>query len=220
MNDTGTTALKLAVPKSVRAVVGAVIGTVLLTVFLLSSIYLAIYDLLHVQGIIPSLVWLSLIGLIFFATFRGERGKNVGVKFLGAFSRKEFVQIVNNEGRQNEFQFGYQAFGHQFLYFVVAADRIAQIDWDTGQISDRAGRDMNDWHIALWYEHGDPEKSKWKKQYRLRHPDWDVHCFGPTGPKQKISAFGGDLVDFLRSSGISLVQGASDHIFTRPDSQS
>lgn len=220
MNGTGAPTLKLAVPKSVRAVVGATVGMVVLTAFLLSSIYLAIYNLLQLQGIIPSLIWLSLISFLLFGLCKEYGIKMVAIKILGAFSRKEFVQIINRQDRHNEIQFGYQAFGRHFFYFAVEADKITQIDWHTGQASSLAGKDMNDWHVALWYEHGDPIKSESMKKYGARHPDSEVYLVGLEGPKEKTTIFGHSLVDFLQKSGVSLVPGESDSTFVRPGSQS
>ena len=113
MND-GTPNLELAVPKSVREVVGAVIGAIVGTVFLLFFIFLGIYNLFNCMAIIPSLIWLLLVGWVLIG-FRREKGsKQFATEILGAFSLKQFVQTIRRKSDQNEIQFGYWMFGHRF----------------------------------------------------------------------------------------------------------
>ena len=76
-----------------------------------------------------------------------------------------------------------------------------------------AGRDLGDWSVALWYDHGDPAKSLAQKKHRW--PDQEVYIVGLTGPKNKVDAFGHEFLNFLRQSGVFLVQGENDRKFVR-----
>jgi len=193
--------------------VRAVVVAMVLTAFLLFFVLLAIHNLFHGAAIIPSAIWLFLVGasLIGFGRERGVR--RLAIDLLGAFSLKEFVRTGRPENGQNEIQFGYQIFGCRLLYFSVSADKVESIHWGTGQATSRAGRDMDDWSVAIWYDHGDPIKSQ--KQQKWRHPDQDIYIVGPMGRKQEIAAFGNVLLDFLRKSGASLMQGRDECTFER-----
>ena len=72
---------------------------------------------------------------------------------------------------------------------------------------------MKDWSVALWYDHGDPEKSK--KHHMLRKPDQDVYIVGPSRPKEVTAALGEDFLSFLRVIGSTLLQGDSDSLYVR-----
>jgi hypothetical protein len=208
MND-GTPILELAVPKRI----GAVIGATVLTAFVLFSIFLAIYNLFNWMAIIPSVIWLLLIGWTLISLSKEKGCRRFATEILGAFSLKQFVQAIRRENGLNEIQFGYQMFGNRFLYLTIPIDKIDHVNWRTGQATDMAKRDMNDWHVAVWYDHDNSIKSQ--KKAKWRHPDQDIYIVGPSGRKQEITNFGHALLDFLRKSGASLVQGNNECTFVR-----
>jgi len=204
-----TSTVELAVPKPV----GAVIGATVLIAFLLSSICLVIYNLLNWMAIIPSIIWLLLVGTVLIGLGKSTGHKQFATEILGAFSFKQFVQTIRRENSQNEIQFGYQMFGYRFLYLTVPVEKIDHVHWSTGQASHMAKRDMNDWSVAIWYEHGDPVKSP--KQHWMRHPDQEDYIVGPQGRKREIENFGRTFVEFLQKSGAILVQGENECTFVR-----
>jgi hypothetical protein len=212
MND-GTPNLELAVPQSVREVVGTLIGAIVVTAFLLFFIFLGIYNLFNGIAIIPSLIWLLLVGSVLIGFCKEKGSKQFATEILGAFSLKQFVQTICRENGQNEIQFGYWMFGHRFLYLTVPAEKIDHVNWHTGQASHMAKRDVNDWSVAIWYEHGDPIKSQ--KEHWRKNPDQEVYIVGHSGRKQEIETFGLALVEFLRKSGATLVQGENGCTFVR-----
>jgi hypothetical protein len=69
-----------------------------------------------------------------------------------------------------------------------------------------SGRDMNDWHVALWYHH--PEGPQRKPFPGVR--DEEVYIVGPSGPRAKVESFGQQLVDFLIGAGVELLPGKND----------
>lgn len=200
---------ELSIPKPV----GTVIGASVMTAFLLFFFCLAIYNLIGLVAVIPSTLWLLLvIGVVF------GRGKQVGTRqflitVLGAFASKEFAWIIRREDAQNEMQLGYRFFGHRFFYLKIPVDKIVKVYWSTGQASHRAGCDMKDWSVAVWYEHGDPIRQQ--KQHNEKNPGQDIHIVGPPGKKDNTAAFGQAFLDFLRQSGASLVEGGNDCSFER-----
>jgi hypothetical protein len=200
---------ELAVPQPVRAVIGAFA----LTGFILFFVLLAVENLLNWAAVIPSLIWLSLVSAVLFG-FCKERGiSQVLTEILGAFARKQFARAIPHDGGQSEIQFGYRILGYQRLHLAIPLDKIKSVNWSTGQATHMAGRDMNDWSVALWYDHDDPARSEEKKG--LRKPDQEVYIVGPTGKKENTAAFGRSFVDYLRESGASLVAGDDDCTFVR-----
>jgi hypothetical protein len=212
MNESVTPLLELAIPNPKRKIIGAIV----FASFLVFFIALAIYNLFHARAIITSSIWLLLVGFILCGFCKELGGKHVAINILGAFSIKESIQTVPRKDGPNEIQFGYYFFGFRFLYLKIAVDKITQVNWQTGQTSARLGKDAGDWSVGLWYEHRDPEKSK--RQHRMRNPEQEVHIVGPEASKEKAAAFGLAFVDFLRSSGASLVRGGDDCHFVRSGS--
>lgn len=207
MNESVTPLLELAIPKPKPAIIGPIV----LASFLVFFIALAIYNLFHVRAIIPSSIWLLLVGFMLFGFCKEFGIKHVAIHILGAFSRNEFIQTLPRKNGPNEIRFGYSFFRHRLLYLKVSADKIAKVNWHTGQLSSRLGKDAGDWSVGLWYEHGDPGKSQ--RQHWMRNPDQEVYVVGLEGPKEKTATFGRSLVDFLRSSGINLIPGENDCSF-------
>jgi hypothetical protein len=213
MNGNDTPILELEVPKPVRVVVGAVVVGIFGTAFLLFFIFLAVYNLSNRMAIIPSAIWLLLVGSVLIGLSKEKGSKQFATEILGAFSRKEFVQTICRENGENEFQYGFRMFGLHFSYFTIAVDKIESVKWNTGQASHFAGRDVGDWHIAVWYDHGDLVKSK--KQHWMKNPDQDLYLIGLEAPKEKTAALGHALLDLLQKSGASLIQGNNDCTFVR-----
>ena len=156
MNDGVATILELPVPKSK----GTVLGAVVVTAFILSFSSLAIYNLFNWTGVLPSTLWLLLVGSVVVGTIKSKGLKQSAIELLGVFSLGEFVQAIRLTSGQVEVQFGYQLFGRRFVHFNIAVEKIEHVKWSTGQASHRAGRDVNDWSVAVWYDHGDPVKSE------------------------------------------------------------
>ena len=213
MNDNDAPILELTVPKLIRAVIGAVIGAIVLTTFILFFIFMAIYNLFNWMAIIPSVIWLLLVGWVLIGFSKEKSCKQFATEILGAFSLKQFVQTICRENGRNEIQFGYQMFGRRFLYLTIPVDKIDHVNWSTGQATDMAKRDMNDWSVAVWYDHCDPIKSQMKAKWR--YPDQDIYIVGPLGRKQDITDFGHAFLDFLCKSGASLAQGNNECTFVR-----
>lgn len=205
--------LELPVPKTMRAVIGGTICTIMLTTFTLFSVGLAIYNLCNWTAIIPSTIWLLLVGFFFSGLIKTDGCKKITTDILGTFSKKEFIRTISLEKGQTAFQYGFKIFGHWFSYFTVAVETIETVKWDTGQASDMAGRDMNDWHVAVWYDHDDPAKSQ--KQNTLKKPDQDLYIVGMSGAKAETAALGFAVVDLLRKTGATFAQGDDDCTFVR-----
>ncbi len=209
MNDSGISVLELHVPKPRRVIIGAIV----LATFILFFISLAIYDLCNRMAIIPSLIWLLSISVTVIGFCREKGTRQFAVEILGAFSRKEFVRTKHRENDPNEFQYGFWMFGYHFSFCTIPVDKIESVEWHTGQASHFAGRDVGDWHVAVWYYHGDSVKRQ--KQRWMKNPERDLYLIGLSGPKEETAALGDALLDLLQKSGTTFAQGKDDSTFMR-----
>jgi hypothetical protein len=203
----------MSVPKTKRAAIGAMVGIVMLTAFIVLSVLLAIYNLSDWTAIIPSTIWLLLVGFMLGGFIKTDGCKKITTDILGASSWNEFVRTVRWENGNSELQYGFQIFGRRFSYFTVAVEKIETVNWSTGQASSMAGRDMNDWHVVVWYDHNDPAKSQ--KDDMLKKPDQDLCIIGMSGTKAETSALGHSVLDLLRKTGATYTQGENDCTFVR-----
>ena len=208
-----TSKLEMTVPKSLDTMVGAIVATA----FLLFFIILGVFNLFNQIAIIPSIIWLMLIGMWLHAGGKEKGFRRFAIDVLGYFSLNQFIRTTSRESGHNEIQFGYKIFGCRLFYLTIPLNKIESVNWSTGQATSMTGRDMNDWHVFIWHDHDNPAKSqrKAKLPYPLPHPDQDVYGVGPSGRKQEIEAFGHAVVDFLRNSGATLVQGNNECTFVR-----
>lgn len=212
MNRGAAPILELPVPKSRLAVFGAAIATA----FVLFFTSLALHNLWDWTAILPSTLWLLLVSAVVVDLIRSKGIKQFVVETLNVFSFREFVWTIPRVNGQNEIQFGYQLFGRRFVHLRIAAEKIEHVEWSTGQASHQVGRDMNDWSVAVWYDHGDPARSEGNKGWRFA--DQEIHIVGPPRSKKEVVAFGQSFLNFLRQSGANLVQGENDCKFVRqPD---
>ncbi|MBK1790039.1 hypothetical protein [Persicirhabdus sediminis] len=175
---------------------------------------LAVLNLANRVAIIPSVIWLLIIAWTLWRRGRDAGGtRRYFCDLLAVFLGRRFALSTNDETGQPSVRFGYELFGRRFYERTIPLDRIESVEWSPGQATSMAGRDMKDWSVALWYDHGDPEKSK--KQHMLRKPDQDVYIVGPSRPKEDTAALGEDFLAFLRATGSTLLQGDTDSIYIR-----
>jgi len=209
MNDCGVPILELQVPKFRRVVMGAV----LLMVFILSFVLLAVYNLRSWTAIIPSTLWLLLVGFVVGGFIKTDGWKKFATDILGAFAWREFIRTIRREDGSVDFQYGFWMFGQRFAHFTVVLGNLETVEWSSGQSSHRAGRDMNDWNVVVWYDHDDRAKSQKARSYTSRQPDQDLYIIGMSGPKAETAELGRAVLDLLRQSGATFVQGENDCTF-------
>jgi hypothetical protein len=89
--------------------------------------------------------------------------------------------------------------------------KIESIEWSAGQATGQMRRDMNDWHVSIWFDHDDPTKSESKRRIGLRHPRQDVHVFGPSRPMAVTKAFAHQVADSLIAAGAPLSLDENGH---------
>ena len=193
----------------------AVIGAIMLTAFILFFVILAIYNLCSWTAIIPSTIWLLLVGLTLGGFIKTEGSKKFATDILGAFSWKEFIRTIRSGNGKTDFQYGFRVFGRWFAYFTVAVEKIETVKWNTGQASHLAGRELDDWSVVVWYDHDDLAKSQKALSYKSKKPDQDLFIIGMSGAKVETAALGHSVLNLLRESGASFAQGENDCTYVR-----
>jgi hypothetical protein len=120
-------------------------------------------------------------------------------------------QFIRAEPFENaiSISIGYLLFGQPLNYLKIPTSAISSIQWSSGQGTAMAGRDMNDWSIAIWYNH--PNGPRRKPFPGVR--DEELFLIGPSGQKEKVEAFGKQIVAFLTRTGVELTVGRDDREF-------
>jgi hypothetical protein len=133
------------------------------------------------------------------------------------FAGRRFVLYPSEQTNSSRIRFGFEIFGRRVFQRDVQIERIESVEWTPGQATSMAGHDMNDWHVVLWFDHCNPEKSQ--RDHMLRKPNQDLLIVGPARRKEDTSSLGFEFVAFLRKSGARLKQGANDNVFVREVSE-
>ena len=189
-------------------------GGVLVTIIVVLSVCLAVANIFCRVAMIASLIWLAFITMMLWTPVKKAGGFRIFLTdCLGELVGRHFVEAGSLEAPASEIRFGYELFGQRFIRKSIAVDKIESIYWATGQATGRTGRDMNDWSVYLWFDHGDPAKSEMKRKWHK--PDQDIYIVGPPRRKAITEKFGLAFVAFIRAAGAPLVQGETNNQFER-----
>jgi len=193
---------------------GETLWTGFLSLIVVVFAILAVLNLANRVAIIPSVIWLLIVSWILWSGWRDAGGiRRCFCDWIAIFAGRRFAMSANDDAGQPSVRFGYELFGRRFYERTIPLYRIESVEWSPGQATSMAGHDMKDWSVALWYDHGDPEKSK--KHHMLRKPDQDVYIVGPSRPKEDTAALGEDFLSFLRAIGSTLLRGDTDSVYIR-----
>ena len=201
---------EMTIPKSRGEILWIGFVSLIVVVFAL----LAFLNLANHVAIIPSVIWLLFVTWILWSGCREAGSVRMYLTdWLAAFAARKFVMFPPETTHQAFIRFGYELFGRRFYQKDIEIERIESVEWSPGQATSMAGRDMKDWSVALWYDHGDPERSK--NHHMLRKPDQDVYIIGPSKRKEVTAILGREFISFLNAIGVHLTQGSEDTIFSR-----
>lgn len=184
------------------------------SMILVGFAFLALLNLANRVAIIPSVIWLLFVAWILWSGCR-EAGavRRYLTDWLSAFAGRRFVLFPHEAPHQANIRFGYELFGRKFFQKDIEIERIESVEWSPGQATSMAGRDMKDWSVAVWFDHGNPEKSK--KHHMLSKPDQDVYIVGPARRKEDTAILGMNFVSFLCGVGACLRSGEGDNVYVR-----
>lgn len=200
----------MTIPKSS----GEILWTGFLSLIVVVFAFLAVLNLANHIAIIPSVIWLLIIAWGLWSGCRDAGGvRRYLIDWLAAFAGRRFVHFQHEDTHQSRIRFGYELFGRHFYQKDIEFDRIESVEWSPGQATSMAGRDMKDWSVALWYDHGDSEMSR--KHHRLRKPDQAVYIVGPSSRKEDVASFGTEFVSFLSGVGVLLIRGEGNNVYVR-----
>lgn len=202
---------RLELPAPTGSGCGVVLAIVFVGGFVGGFVALAADNLIHYQttsllGLVPSVLWLALVAFVVFMTLFEIGVWGSLVACLGEFSRRHFVEAVR-DGERGVIGFGFELFGRTFYYLRIKYGQVSSVVMDTGQATDLAGHDMNDWSVVLWYH--EPRR---RLRFGFRDGE-EVYIVGPCGPKQRTAQFFAAFVEFLRAAGVELHPGEKENEF-------
>lgn len=161
-------------------------------------------------ALVASLIWLG--GFGFYLSMDLAAGcRPFLINRLGRYSRDHFLRAERVSGEGRRISIGYRLCKQEWFTLQVDASAISSLNWSAGQATSLAGRDMDDWHVALWYHHPDRPRG----QFPGDRPEAFV-LMGPPGPKDVVDDFGQQLVAFLTRAGVNFTPGKDSCEFNTP----
>ena len=204
-----STPSELRIPKPRGEIVGAILAALFVGFFAA----LSVINISRWEGLIGSSLYLLLMAVLIHGLCREAGVARFLIDLVGAFAPRHLMWFVLDAGCSGEVCFGYSAFGRLFCFLALPVDRIESVEWTTGQATSIAGRDMNDWHVIVWYDHRDPARSERQRLYPK--PDQELYIVGPSRRKDLTTNFGLSVVALLRQAGASLEQSDDECLFVR-----
>ena len=198
--------------------VGMFLILLCLYLILFGFVALAIINLLDLystplRGVIASGVFLLLVFAITFSACKSAGGMiQFLVNRLGDFARRQFVRIERHDDRNAVVCFGYWCMYRRFYNLKINIAQIESIGWNSGQGTAMAGRDIDDWSVAIRY---DLPNIQLKIGKALPGPTQDVYIVGRGGPKDEVVKFGLMFVAFICHGGAALKQSDDGRKFQR-----
>jgi len=201
----------MPIPKSRSEVIFrfAFAGIVLIVVFL------AVINLYHGDALIPSILWLGLLTISLWFASREEGLRGFLINFAGELFGQHFVVSDPIDGRPTMIHFGFQLRGRRYLQKTIFLDTISSVEWQTGQATDLACRDKNDWQLWVWYDHNDSLRAEKERELGRRNPCQDLYPVGPAERKERTERLAQSFLAFLQHSGVDLIQDPTASCYAR-----
>lgn len=174
------------------------------TLVILVFLYITITNLIDGVGITASILYLLLVLIPTFLTWKENGTKMFFILFFKNFSSYFFLELLEKKSRNAHVKFGFYLFKQEFFYKTIFYKDNFLINSSTGQGSSLAGKDVNDWSTFIWYDHNDPIKSK--RSQMLRYPDKDICSVGASGTKERVLLFHQELIDYLNMAQLYVVE--------------
>ncbi len=199
--STNETHVEMKIPKSL----GETLFLAMIVTIVFVSVLAALFNLVSI-GTVPgsavaaSIIWLLLVFLLIGSSCWAEGGiRQFVVNRVGEFAPRQIAAVVKSDAGPAILGFGYDLFNRRFYYFKVRCDGVKSVDWNAGQATSLAGRDMKDWRVAVWFD------TESVMMNRASHR-WGVYVVGPSRRKELTEALGARLIDMFRRGGVPVAQ--------------
>jgi hypothetical protein len=172
------------------------------------------------RGIVAAIIAWAICAFLWY-TFAEDHSSFRGflVGCLGNFAQGWFVDVTSPEGQLAEIRHGFRLFGRRFIKQRIALDKVKFVDWSMGQASAKSGRDLDDWHISLWFDHDDLTRSTKGRKKGYSHPDQELLTMNLNSNKEYAEKFALTLVGLLRNAGLPLTRVEGEARFVRKGPQ-
>ena len=178
--------------------------SVVLALIAFVFVLLALYNVFTGVALVASSLWLAFVTLQIWWTYQEDGGfRQFLINRLGGLSGQQIVEVDLANVQPRSLHFGFELHGRCFIQRTIPLDGVQSVKWSTGQATDLAGRDMNDWHVWLRFNRDEPAKTEKRRTPRKR--DLDLYGIGSPAHKDKTEALGLSVVAFLRDAGIDLI---------------
>lgn len=195
----------MVIPKSLKEIAFEVVLFSIVVFFtFLATIDILFLIYMPTMSIIASILWLMFI----FFQIRGACRESGGIKqykirIAGIFAWREFAEISRDSSGRKVLSLGYKLFGKRLYCLKVLCDGIKTVDWSMGQASGITGRDMNDWHVVIWFDEELSTTLDWTYPSKSKY---GLYIIGPSQKKENAVKLGDRLISFLIEAGVSLRQ--------------
>jgi len=197
---------ELIVAKARGELVAAVVGTAIIV----SSVTLAIRNVIRHVAVLPSVVWIVLVTLVALSNIKASGMRRFYLAILSAFSRYQLLRVSTYPQQSTTLEFGFKLWNLDFVELRISGDDVVSVCSNTGQATDMADHDVNDWSVFLWYRHRDPQKEMKERESGRKRPGQSVLVIGPARAKRIAEALGNRVLDFLNASGLSACDERSE----------
>jgi len=179
---------------------GELVAAVILTAVIVTSLRLAIKNLIDHVAVLPSAIWIILVLSVTLSNLRASGIGKFHLTILSTFSRYQLLR-VSAHPLQPTLEIGFTLFGLPFIELRIARDDVVCVYWHSGQATEMSGRDANDWSVFLRYRHHDAQKEMKERERGRKWPGQSLIVIGPARSKGITEALGNRVLDFLSASG-------------------
>ncbi len=209
-------AQKIAIPKSGFDFAFDFVSTLIIVAVTM----FAIKNVINGIALIASGIWIALVTLLIWSGSREHGGPHKFlIHYIVDLFGRHYAEVSARTLPSREIQFGSELLGYRFPRHNISIRKIETLEWNTGQATFMAGRDMDDWQVCLWYDHDGPSKSEEQHSWH-RKPGQDSYVVGPSAKLRNTEALGMQLVALIQAAGAALVKVENSTRFIRKQSES
>lgn len=158
-------------------------------------------------GLIPSLIWLALVGFLAAVALIDAATSDCPAAVLCALTPFHELQLRRSESGRLDYCEVTQLGPWTVVRSRSELARLESLSWRRGQASARVGRDMDDWRVLLSF--GPPASPKSEFERTIGQ----LRGFGPSSPREDTAALGEQVADWLIANGVKLARAKAEDDF-------